>query len=503
MSHLRPGIALSIILLLMVAGALAAELPNAAATAQDFDQDGVIDANDACPGTPPGSIIVDPMANLEYAGCTCEQVRGIVNLSNPCIDMYCFQKLLRIRDDAVERTLVDCPEDYCEGFTYIDYPKDGYEGCVGGQLKDYSCQATIIENSTACGFEKPSETSVEEAQNISFPAPEETNASAATDKGVNATIDEVSPEPDESSVEDGVVKKTYYLSHATINYSYAKTVTQGEDSLFRLQFTTKKSGVAVDPVLTTDDGTEIGLSGVNCTDVDGAYSCTGTWRLPTDRKGERSLGLRIGYTDESGTISEDLSVPLKVNEAPFTALPVAEGVVDVKDPKGEVLALAIYEQYREEPSTTIKDRDSFLLKMEEAAHYLSADKDARYDPQSNTTTITLSIQPEEGIVAENLTVIEYIPKGMAQQAQDIVFSQEPVILNDDPLVMWHIATVDERVDLSYELKGEVEATGNTVMVAGGFKNQDSPWFIIIPLLMIPLLVILLLIVPRMGRHHEE
>lgn len=480
----------------------------------DFDQDGVIDTMDACPGTPPGSIIINPSDNPSYAGCTCEQVRPLINTSSPCVKFYCFQELLEIRYDMQESTFVDCPEDYCEGFTYHDYTKDGYTSCVNGELKEYVCTKTLWPDATICGYEPPVEENTAPETNSTQELNDTTEDVVITDEPASTTTDiavtEETTEPITSEEETqrpedvDVLRSTYYLTDATINYSYPQALREGEDATFQLQFTTDKAGMGIDPTLTMADGTLIELKDVNCTDVESTHVCVGTWDLPTDKERDENLLLGISYTTSEDTVNRNIDVPISVKEKPFIAQPVTAPIIKDMEPKEEILARAIHEEYAEEESSLIKDADVFIQKMRETARYVVAQKEAVYNEETNTTTVALVVEPNPGIIANNITIIEYIPKDVAASVADIAFATEPTtILNDDPLVMWHFAAVDERVELSYEVKGNVPATGNTIVVADDIVNDKSPWFIIIPILMIPLLVILFIFMPRITHHHEE
>jgi len=74
----------------------------------DLDGDGVPDSRDLCPSTP-----LDEAVNIN--GCSCTQIT------------------IPFRD---------CPTDQCEGENWIDYPDDGNDTCVAGEITEiYSCEA--------------------------------------------------------------------------------------------------------------------------------------------------------------------------------------------------------------------------------------------------------------------------------------------------------------------------------------------------------------------------
>lgn len=516
-------------MMLVVGGALAENTTNTTnegsssgevAHPQDFDQDGIIDEMDACPDTPTGTIIINPFEHPDYAGCTCEQVRGLINTSSPCVEFYCFQELLEIRYDMLDSTLVDCPEDFCEGYTYHDFTNDGYTSCVDGKLKEYTCYETFIPNATICDYVPPTppeynpvdnSTNEENASTNNFTT--EDNTTIIIPPTNNTTIEPIPPmdatnqppvpsPPEEEPIT--MATNTYYLTDAIINYSLPEELREGDNALFKLQFTTEGAGMNINPNLITADGQELSLINVNCTDVDATHVCTGTWELPTDKERDENLELVITYTTSEGTTTDNIPVPIKVRELPFKALPSKSAVITALEPKEEILVRAIYEEYAEQKAPLIDEVDEFIEKMRETTLHVVTEKKTEYDKVKNTTTITITIQPNPGIVANNITIIEYIPKEIANNVDDLTFSIAPTqILNDDPLVMWHFAAVDERVDLSYEVKGELSVTGNTIVVADELENEKTLWFIIIPLLMIPLLILLLVVVPHTLIKREE
>lgn len=121
-----------------------------AAAATDADQDGVSDQYDICPGTPAGSTIVDPSQHMDYAGCTCAQVKALVPQNN-CTIIYCHETALTINNEVKPPVFVDCPADTCDGVTLTDYPDDGYNKCQDGAWTMHSCAPTTVDCSLRCG----------------------------------------------------------------------------------------------------------------------------------------------------------------------------------------------------------------------------------------------------------------------------------------------------------------------------------------------------------------
>lgn len=444
---------------------------------QDKDQDGVLDSKDVCLETPTNTPIVNPYKNPTFAGCSCAQVKARIDVTNECIDFFCFEELLEINYEAKPRELVRCQEDYCEDYTYYDYPKEGYTACVKGELKPYLCTPKLYPNASLCGYEEQNETVSE----LIIPTTTE------------------QPTKEKPLVEH----QRYYLTDAEMNYTLPKEVREGEEANFTLTFSTNSSGLSFIPRLFTENGEELELLKPTCDDKNMTHVCTGTWALPTSTQGEQDLSLRIRYETDKGVAEENISLSLTVREQAFVADKATTPVVTGKDDEEETLVRAIFVEYIEEDAPQITSVDDFIEKLQETSRFVQTEKNSSYDPQTNTTTIRVHIRPKTGMLVQNITIIEFIPKEVAQTVADISFSIDPIVLNDDPLVMWQFATVNEDLDLSYELEGEAQITGNTVVVAENIENEDSPWLIIVPMLIIPVIVILLIFVPRILKKKKR
>ena len=120
------------------------------------------------------------------------------------------------------------------------------------------------------------------------------------------------------------------------------------------------------------------------------------------------------------------------------------------------------------------------------------------DTEQTITTVTLRIDNQTNY--ENIHVIEVIPKAVAATTQDVRFSQEPVVLEEDPIVLWHLEHVDEQTTLSYTVEGDVDVTGNTVILAQQREElaKQVSWKLIGPLLVIPIVGILIIFFARFS-----
>ena len=107
---------------------------------------------------------------------------------------------------------------------------------------------------------------------------------------------------------------------------------------------------------------------------------------------------------------------------------------------------------------------------------------------------TFDLKNIEGL---DIYIIESIDKSIANNASEISFSRQPIILENDPLIMWHLD--DEMTDsISYEIekKGTVEGdlTGNTVLLTSEMTKDEKRhlWKTILPIALIPLVVLIII-----------
>lgn len=125
--------------------------------------------------------------------------------------------------------------------------------------------------------------------------------------------------------------------------------------------------------------------------------------------------------------------------------------------------------------------------------------------QEFSTKVVIRIQPKEN--QTTIKVIEVIPKEVALSAKDLIYSVEPIILEDDPVIMWQLDNVDEPVELSYRVEKNVSVTGNTILLSDDVKPEFD-WRTLLPLLFIPLIGGLVIGFSkfeesRKKNHHEE
>jgi hypothetical protein len=70
--------------------------------------------------------------------------------------------------------------------------------------------------------------------------------------------------------------------------------------------------------------------------------------------------------------------------------------------------------------------------------------------------VTLSVEGLDGVV----TIVEIIPKDVAESASDLIYSIAPEVLLDDPILKWEVDTATTS-EISYTVKKELSSIGST------------------------------------------
>lgn len=215
----------------------------------------------------------------------------------------------------------------------------------------------------------------------------------------------------------------------------------------------------VDELVTRDCGvSDIGVCTFGVEQCDGGewHSCSAVF--PSDEV----CGNRLD-DDCDGSVDEGCEDPLAADELAlkqFLDIKLGEGAYDL---------------------------DAYLQKKQDAELAVNVRKTSSV--VAGRTRVRLELVPVKKLY--NLTVFEYIPKSLAQSADLIVFSVEPEVIQDDPLVAWHFSELSEKTDLSYGFAGEVHDAADktsTVPVADRTEPIVRPWyFSFLPLLIIPIL----------------
>ncbi|MEM3127020.1 MAG: hypothetical protein QW331_03050 [Candidatus Woesearchaeota archaeon] len=88
--------------------------------------------------------------------------------------------------------------------------------------------------------------------------------------------------------------------------------------------------------------------------------------------------------------------------------------------------------------------------------------DSETNKQKKTTEFAIVV-PQSN---ESVEIVEEIPKSVAQNTNQVSFSDEPEIIENDPIVKWQFNSVSEEKEVSYSIDGEVNDLATTVVVAG-------------------------------------
>ncbi|MBN1275124.1 hypothetical protein JXA12_02435 [Candidatus Woesearchaeota archaeon] len=495
------GLALLLLFLLGVASAEDSVVGEAAPgdvmvdgdVALDADNDGILDAYDQCPGTT--DKVIDHSDHLEYAGCSCEQVISLFPDDNPCVKPVCIGTNLNFVEKAYQGVFVDCPPDTCDGFTFYDYPSDGYSKCVDGEVREYHCDPWVSENDVRCGYVAP---------------PPIDNASVGGADSAGDGGGDAPPDADDAPVIPELPgdAQLYYLTDAELSFAYPKEVVEGEDASLRLVILLSGIGATVIPSLSVD-GTEILMVEDYCgVDAEGLLFCTALWRLPW-RVGSHDLSLGLHYEPGDGSLVEEtFTLPFIVRQSPFEPAIVPESSVVLAEDgslssREESFLMAVHDELENRGLASPDDLEQFVDGVSESSSNLLVDKNCSYDSFANRTVVAITVSPMKGLVARGVRILEFVPKDFASSADEIIFSVPPTeVVNDDPLIMWEFALVEEPVTVGYEVPGEQAVTGNTVVVAEEMEPLVTPWHVAAPMLVIPFIVLLFLILPRAGRRRH-
>jgi len=92
-------------------------------------------------------------------------------------------------------------------------------------------------------------------------------------------------------------------------------------------------------------------------------------------------------------------------------------------------------------------------------------------------------------------VIEEINKNVESNASNIKYSLQPEIVEEDPLIVWHLREGNQEISYEIEKQGDhlTDLTGNTILLSRTTEKTTSKIFLklILPLLLIPIIVILI------------
>ncbi len=134
----------------------------------------------------------------------------------------------------------------------------------------------------------------------------------------------------------------------------------------------------------------------------------------------------------------------------------------------------------------------------------SISKSVKQVKKKNETEIRIRIDPE--VVLYNFSVYEDIPKDVAYSASEIESNHPFTVIESDPLIVWSFAKVDQEIEITYSVKGDVSSSkvrgASTVAVAGTITSQTVgiSMFDLWPLLIIPLVSVFFIFFHRFSPH---
>jgi hypothetical protein len=149
-----------------------------------------------------------------------------------------------------------------------------------------------------------------------------------------------------------------------------------------------------------------------------------------------------------------------------------------------------------------QEQASFSLREREARESAIIQKDVSLqriihenDTSFLATEVRITITPKKNKTA--ISIIEVIPKEFAAHVSELAFSIQPTILEEDPVVMWHLEDVTQPTTITYTVAKNTSLTGNTVAL--GVAPRVIRWELLFPLLFIPLLAGIIIFFNRVQR----
>ncbi|RME78688.1 hypothetical protein D6774_00420 [Candidatus Woesearchaeota archaeon] len=126
----------------------------------------------------------------------------------------------------------------------------------------------------------------------------------------------------------------------------------------------------------------------------------------------------------------------------------------------------------------------------------------------DTTRVEISLIPHEKKL-RNAVIYHKIPKDVAQSTDDITFLHSNdvklEIIEKDPVIAWHIAEVEEKTVIAYEVEGAIEDIEEkvvSVVEVESIEDKESATFLaLLPLLLIPILALTLIAFAKFARKH--
>lgn len=160
------------------------------------------------------------------------------------------------------------------------------------------------------------------------------------------------------------------------------------------------------------------------------------------------------------------------------------------------------------------DLDKFIREENSARAFIDLDKKVFietlvYNDNSTAvrTVIVIDLKSEKNF--QYVRIIETIPKDFAAHVSELTSSDEFTVLEEDPIIMWHIENMDEK-RIQYSVQGNATLTGNTILLTsvdaetdGVDLDKKSSANIVFPLLMIPLVAGIIIFFSKFSKSRTK
>jgi hypothetical protein len=216
----------------------------------------------------------------------------------------------------------------------------------------------------------------------------------------------------------------------------------------------------------------------------------------------------LGYTLfswETNVISqEEFILEVRVNEE----LILSQEIVVEKQNNLEEIP-HIFEEANEELFSLLEE-NGYIFTQEEKEAYLNGAKlinitkfKERYNITHENGTIeyftTIHISIDSVYNITELFLIEIIPKEFSESAFAMQYEEQPMVLEEDPVIMWH-SQEEQTTRYSYTTNKDTEITGQAVALAliEEVEYSKVAWEIIFPLLFIPIIAGIIIFFARFA-----
>ena len=260
----------------------------------------------------------------------------------------------------------------------------------------------------------------------------------------------------------------------------------------------------VDITLVDEAGNDIPLYTIGSPNPDAEEDFTlYEWRL-TEERNTLSYVLSINADERSHEEQLTVIVKPKVVADTFTISDVVENV----EPQGFAIQ-EVRDELLEEGM--VFTPEEFEVYQDNAKEVVVLEKKkitttTTYEDDTTKTTTTVQLLLREIGDAESVTVIEIIPKEFAERANEMEYSPQPTtILQDDPMIMWHIEELEDTKTITYEIDTDTEVTGNTVLLIEQLPEKTKRRNTILAIVLVPLVAIIVIFFAQFspGKKHTQ